>query len=88
MGDSDETPEQSAIPSWQRTEAEEVPATAEAKPNDDDHLEVARRFLDDEAVRDAPREKKIKFLKAKGIEEADIQSLLGNDEAAASPETP
>ncbi|KAG8673480.1 hypothetical protein FPOAC2_06924 [Fusarium poae] len=56
------------------------------KPDDQDKLEVARRFLENDAVRDAPYEKKVEFLKSKGIDEAGIQELLGQDDSTTQDE--
>ena len=42
-------------------------------------LEQASRFLDDPAIRDAPREKKVAFLESKGVSAEDIGRLLGED---------
>ncbi|EDU48260.1 Pex14-N domain containing protein [Pyrenophora tritici-repentis] len=43
-------------------------------------LEQASRFLDDPAIRDAPREKKVAFLESKGVSAGDIETLLGEKE--------
>jgi hypothetical protein len=59
---------------------------ADDKPDDQDKLEVARRFLENDAVRDAPYEKKVEFLKSKGIDEAEIQALLGQDDSTTQIE--
>lgn len=86
MSDSDEN---LAIPSWQRktapdnTDAVSSSETA-SNPTADDQLDVARRFLQDEAVKNEPREKKDEFLKEKGIGEDDIQKLLAELPAAQS----
>ncbi|KAF1940675.1 hypothetical protein EJ02DRAFT_512980 [Clathrospora elynae] len=40
-------------------------------------LEQAQRFLEDPAIRDAPREKKVAFLESKGVRAGDIKTLLG-----------
>ena len=40
-------------------------------------LEQASRFLEDPAIRDAPREKKVAFLESKGVGAEDIETLLG-----------
>ncbi|KAH7160609.1 peroxisomal membrane anchor protein conserved region-domain-containing protein [Dactylonectria macrodidyma] len=53
---------------------------------EEDKLEVARRFLDDEAVRDAPRDKKVTFLKSKDIDDAGIQTLLGDEPTSTRSE--
>lgn len=82
----------SAIPAWQRDQpdaASDTPQShddtgvasqqsdAPANHASSDDLEVARRFLDDEEVKSAPREKKVEFLQAKGIKDEDIAKLLG-----------
>ncbi|KAM0554689.1 hypothetical protein ACHAPJ_006758 [Fusarium lateritium] len=69
------------------TTAEET-TPPENVPDDEDRLEVARRFLDNDTVRDAPLDQKIEFLKSKGIDEAEIQTLLGQAESSAESETP
>jgi hypothetical protein len=42
-------------------------------------LEQASRFLEDDAIRDAPREKKVAFLQSKGVSAEDIETLLGTE---------
>jgi hypothetical protein len=42
-----------------------------------DLLEQASRFLEDETIRDAPRERKVAFLESKGVRSEDIEELLG-----------
>ena len=62
------------IPSWQQAAsntADSAPAT----------LEQARIFLQDESVRESSREKKVEFLKSKGLGEADINTLLDETDA-------
>lgn len=70
--------------------AAETPAeeTREAAPesSSEDSLTVARRFLDNDAVRHAPYDKKVAFLKSKGIDDADIEALLADDEPSSAPE--
>ena len=71
--DNDQEKPESGIPEWQRGQNEsDKPA--------EDQLDVARRFLDDDQVKDAPREKKVAFLKAKGVEDGDIERLLSETE--------
>ncbi|KAL6866374.1 hypothetical protein ACO1O0_002482 [Amphichorda felina] len=72
MANDQEKPE-SGIPDWQRGQEES------GKPAED-QLDVARRFLDDDEVKSAPREKKVAFLKAKGVEDGDIEKLLSETE--------
>ncbi|KAJ3536699.1 hypothetical protein NM208_g6613 [Fusarium decemcellulare] len=116
MSDSDSTPDQPAIPSWQKaqsdqsanasestepaptptttrsstTDADTPAAEAQAEevaeavpvPQGEHGIEVARRFLDNDAVRHAPHDKKVAFLQSKGIDDADIQTLLASDESS------
>lgn len=83
MGDSDDD-KATSIPAWQREATEDKPDT-EPQPAQD-HLETARRFLEDTDVKDAPREKKVAFLKGKGIEDGDIDRLLGAEETQIEDE--
>lgn len=77
--DNDQDKPASGIPEWQRGQDEaDKPAG--------DQLDVARRFLDDDEVKSAPREKKVAFLKAKGIEDGDIEKLLGETDQESPSE--
>jgi len=82
-------PKKVSIPSWQLKPSEKESAlpAAEATPKSDENeipatqealLEQASRFLDDDSIRDAPREKKVAFLERKGIQGQEIQKLLGS----------
>jgi hypothetical protein len=42
-------------------------------------MEQAKKFLQDEEVRRYPRDKKIEFLKSKGLSESDIQQLTAEE---------
>ena len=77
-------PEQEPIPE-QHPETEPAPTPApgaEEATSSDSHpdsaplLEQAVRFLEDPAIRDAPREKKVTFLESKGVRVEDIEELL------------
>lgn len=48
-------------------------------------LEQAARFLEDPAIRDAPRDKKIAFLESKGVSAEDIERLLGEEAQEKRP---
>lgn len=72
MGDSEEKPLSAPVPEAQ-PEPQHDNSTA---PQPEAQLDVARRFLDDDEVKSAPREKKAEFLRAKGIAESDIKNLL------------
>ncbi|KAH6604989.1 peroxin 14 17 [Trichoderma cornu-damae] len=75
------------VPKWQLNAPDDGP-TADAPQSQgegqSDKLGVARRFLEDDAVKTAPRHIKVDFLKSKGVEDADIQYLLGGS-GEASP---
>ncbi|KAG9786569.1 hypothetical protein ABEF93_005587 [Exophiala dermatitidis] len=52
-------------------------------------LEQARKFLDDDAIREAPRERKVAFLQKKGLSADHIDTLLGSaDEQTSSHSEP
>jgi hypothetical protein len=71
---TNDTPEQSASP------VAEAPTPTEDDVDEAEStviLEQAKRFLDDDAIRDAPREKKVAFLESKGVSAVDIGELLG-----------
>ncbi|KAG8160504.1 hypothetical protein KVR01_010040 [Diaporthe batatas] len=70
-----------SIPSWQQA-ASNTPDPAPAT------LEQARIFLQDESVRDSSREKKVEFLKSKGLGEASINTLLDESDARETATTP
>jgi hypothetical protein len=57
---------------------DDIPAAdIDQNPSEDtDLLEQASLFLEDPAIRDAPREKKAAFLESKGVRDKDIESLL------------
>src|SRR5436305_834426 len=80
-------PKKPAIPHWQRSPLQssttsEAPPSDHASPSDDMRrsdtglLEQAKRWLEDESIRDAPTERKASFLEQKGLQGADIQKLL------------
>lgn len=86
-----------SIPDWQRKpgESEQQPLSASDKPLPDTEstspselplLEQARKFLEDESIRDAPRERKVAFLETKGVSPEQIEQLLGT-EPASSPDS-
>jgi hypothetical protein len=51
-------------------------------------LEQASRFLKDANIRDAPREKKVVFLQAKGVSAEDIETLLGKEKETQHGDSP
>lgn len=91
MDESEGKPSADSVPKWQLNLPGDEAATDDApQPQADDNntqsdkLEVARRFLEDDAVKTAPREVKIDFLKSKGVEDEDIQFLLSEPEGEPS----
>ncbi|PGH05209.1 hypothetical protein GX51_03108 [Blastomyces parvus] len=92
-----------AIPSWQLPHADSTtsnPAAAVNAPNEDKEktesparetlIEQAAQFLEDDSIRDAPTDKKVAFLESKGLNNEDIQKLLGisrNPEATSAGTT-
>lgn len=79
MGEEDKE-EGGSIPSWQQ-------AASTTRGPGATTLEQARTFLQDESVRESSREKKVEFLKSKGLGEADINTLLDETDARAASAT-
>jgi hypothetical protein len=90
--DSSESPASPASPLQQDPEPEQQPeqsaiAATDTFPTGEEDtdpnaqhtslLEQATRFLEDPAIRDAPREKKVAFLESKGVDDKEIETLLG-----------
>lgn len=80
---SDEEPkpkapeEQLAVKAEPSSEPEQSQPTREEQQSQPPVLlDQAKQFLEDPAVRDSPREKKVAFLQSKGVEEEDIEKLL------------
>lgn len=89
MSDSDENNKQTPlVPSWQQAASDQTEDSADASPNST--LDQARRFLQEETVKNSSTEKKIEFLKSRGLEEADITKLLeeGDLPPTTQPSTP
>ncbi|KAF5709620.1 peroxin 14 17 [Fusarium mundagurra] len=80
------TPSASSSTSEVDGPAAEETSQPEIASGSQERLEVARRFLENDAVRHAPHEKKVEFLKSKGIDEAEIHALLGQDESTTETE--
>src|SRR5580700_7036626 len=86
MADPSE-PRRPAIPDWQmnyvqssatpKPLAKDRPSNSNDAPSSDTGLlELAKRWLKDESIRDSPRERKVAFLEEKGLQGDDIQKLL------------
>ncbi|TPX07146.1 uncharacterized protein E0L32_010947 [Thyridium curvatum] len=56
--------------------------SASAASTQQSTVEQARKFLQDDEVRQATRERKVEFLKSKGIDEAHISQLLAEEESS------
>merc|ERR1712230_251758 len=93
---SDSGPEKKAgIPAWQTKAASESAKTDETVPAQKEEsretvIAQARKFLEEDEVRDASTDKKIAFLESKGLGNEEIQELLGiarNTEASSTSET-
>jgi hypothetical protein len=82
MSESDPEDKKTGVPSWQRAPAqkpirEEDKSQVDSRTSPATKLEQAKKFLEDDEVKDAPTDKKIAFLESKGVENKDIQELLG-----------
>jgi hypothetical protein len=77
MGDS-ELNKKAAVPEWQRPKAQGAAESESSSTSDGVPVTIqqAKRFLQDDEVRKYSREKKIEFLKGKGLEEDVVQRLL------------
>ncbi|KAI9044072.1 peroxisomal membrane protein PEX14 [Aspergillus affinis] len=88
---SDPKPNRASIPDWQKPNATapsdpEPNSASTPSPASDENetdasrstlLEQATNFLQDDAIRDAPIDRKISFLESKGLHNNEIDSLLG-----------
>ncbi|KAF2639282.1 DUF726-domain-containing protein [Massarina eburnea CBS 473.64] len=83
---SDPEPEPSPAPGADESTKQEPQEMEAESPS---LVEQASRFLEDPAIRDAPREKKVAFLQSKGVEADEIERLLEPKTAEnASPAIP
>lgn len=90
---SDPSKKGASIPAWQqnhvqttepRSREEPLTETADTtttdpRPTHTELLEQAKEFLQQDDIKDAPREQKIQFLKEKGLQLEDIDKLLPPD---------
>ncbi|KAK1143493.1 hypothetical protein N8T08_006299 [Aspergillus melleus] len=87
---SDPKPNRASIPDWQKPNAtapsdpDSNSASTPSPASDENEtdarstlLEQANNFLQDDAIRDAPIDRKISFLESKGLRNDEIDSLLG-----------
>lgn len=90
MSDSDEN-QKPGVPQWQLDSKTEVPADASESTagtqSRETMIEQARKFLQEDDVRNATTDKKIAFLESKGLLPEEIKTLLGvtrNEEASST----
>ncbi|EXJ70908.1 uncharacterized protein A1O5_05900 [Cladophialophora psammophila CBS 110553] len=98
---ADQDSKSPSIPSWQqqyKSEPTDGRASSDTQPphhstepplpsSELPLLEQAKKFLEDESIRGASRERKAAFLQKKGLQAEDIEKLLG-PEHSPSPPTP
>ncbi len=88
----------SGVPSWQTAKGADTETKQEDKPTKKveeniepsrfELVESARKFLEEDEVKDATTDKKIAFLEKKGLENEEIEQLLGvsRNVEASNPE--
>ena len=93
MSNSDQGDKKAGVPSWQLqakpTESKETEEPASESPSRESVIEQAKKFLQEDEVRNESTDKKIAFLEGKGLKSEEITELLGvsrNQEASAPPE--
>lgn len=91
MRDSDSGEKKGGVPSWQTAGPKKEDEQPNTEPESREKvLEQAKKFLEEDEVKDATTDKKIAFLESKGLQGEEIQSLLGvsrNEEASTSTST-
>ncbi|KIW14050.1 hypothetical protein PV08_06831 [Exophiala spinifera] len=86
-----------SIPAWQQKSATDAQQPSGSNQETDDStssstssdlpvVEQARKFLEDDSIRDAPRERKVAFLEQKGLTSDQIEQLLSSDQKGSSLE--
>lgn len=94
MADQGQSGKKSGVPSWQIKQSE-TSTPEEAKKSDNETaaqdttsrasiLEQARKFLQEDEVRNSSTDKQVAFLEEKGLESHEIESLLGITRNAAA----
>lgn len=78
---SSSTSESSQTEQEQNASQQELSSSPTAPPNAaDENMDVARRFLADDNVRNATRAQKVRFLRSKGLRDEHIEKLLSESE--------
>jgi hypothetical protein len=92
MSDSDPNQKKPAVPPWQAGLKSTAPTEGDPEaqsPTRETLIEQAKKFLEEEEVRNASTDKKISFLESKGLNSQEIQSLIGvtrhQDASATAP---
>ena len=92
MSHSDQGGKKSDVPSWQLqskpAEPKEEEQSPPEPPSPEALIEQAKKFLEEDEVRNASTDKKIAFLEDKGLKSEEISELLGvtrNPEATTPP---
>ncbi|ROT40237.1 hypothetical protein SODALDRAFT_348524 [Sodiomyces alkalinus F11] len=92
MGENEEKQTAPAIPAWQRDRDgdldQEKPGETPSPVPDTTTMDVARRFLQDDQIKNTSREHKADFLRTKGLPEEDIEKLLDEVEASHDDRPP
>ena len=93
MSDSDQKDKKLGVPLWQLkpcpTEPNESEQAIPESPSRETVIEQAKKFLEEDEVRNASTDKKVAFLEGKGLRIEEITELLGvsrTPEATTSPE--
>lgn len=83
MGDSNQSQNKSGLPLWQKKLNETTPteeektSPSEPPPSRETVIEQAKKFLEEDEVKNASTDKKITFLESKGLRSSEIQQLIG-----------
>ena len=87
MSDSDSSPKKAGVPSWQLKPKDTTTGPEEPAPESSREtvLAQAKKFLEEDEIKNASTDKKISFLESKGLKSEDIHDLPGitrNEETA------
>jgi hypothetical protein len=85
MGEEDKAAKAGGVPSWQikkadtseETKQQSSDSSAQETPSRASIVEQAKKFLQEDEVRNSTTDKQIAFLETKGLNSNEIESLLG-----------
>lgn len=82
-------PSESTISTEQKRDAPELAdpvatSTSNAERKQETLLQQAARFLQDPSIANSSRERKVAFLRGKGISDENVEQLLGKEEVASN----